>query len=95
MNNGGRKCCFCTNEDAEAHDGVRVCETCKPKFKTHIGVYCIGCYTAYWLPKTPANVDFAVQNFGGSHQHIMDNAMVMAIQTCKACAVPQFGERIH
>jgi hypothetical protein len=82
--NAGGKCYFCENE-GEVHDGVRVCKDCQAWFKTHIGVVCIGCWTAYWVIKTPENVQEASEMSGMTPLMIMDGNIVHAISVCKLC----------
>jgi hypothetical protein len=86
MDNSGRKCNFCS-EEAEAIDGMRVCSKCQVKFGTHIGVICAGCFTCYWLPKSPQNVAELCEAHGYAPEFVMSNALMLGVPYCRACEV--------
>lgn len=81
-------CTFC-QAPGELHQvespAIRVCTACREKLQTHLAIICTGCDTLHWLRKTPQNVMIAAEMTGCLPQHIIDNPMMQAINSCQQC----------
>lgn len=78
------KCVFC-KETALLGTEPPCCQKCAEKLLSHFGIYCEGCDTLYWLPKTPENVDWFCKLANSTPQFVMENAVGLSVNRCKLC----------
>lgn len=80
-------CIFCKGVAILGSDPP-TCAKCAEMLETHIGCYCSGCETMYWVRKTPDNIMIFCDKHGVPPQYVLDNPVGHTINACQRCVEP-------